>query len=742
MYLNEDTRIIVEDAENLAAGMGSKEVNFCHLEQSIMEVDFISKRLTEIFGAEKITELNNLIHEKINQMSRMDLALTVAAEKSKITLIPQYSKDLREVLQFCLEKGREIYGREVLSTALLFGALISYKSDEGCMADFFKQDERLLSLMEELANEERVIAECNAIGNVSAKNWKDYAIDLVEKAKEYDKPFIGREDLIETTIRILARKEKCNPVHVGEPGVGKTAITYGLAKRIADGDVPEKLKGSHLYSIDLAGMIAGSKYRGEFEERLKTVLREVSKEEKPILFFDEIHTIVGAGAAGGGAMDASNILKPYLTEGKIKFIGATTNNEYRTYIEKDKALERRFQKVTVEEPSEEDTIKIISGLKEGYETYHNVKYTKDAISTAVKLSRKYIHDRYLPDKAIDLIDETGAEFSIHPEKGKWIKGKDIEQTMVKVCKIVQIEADKTEMKTLRMLDTNLKKVVFGQNEAIKEVCDAIKLSKTGLGDKEKPIASLLFVGKSGTGKTELAKQLANVLKIDFVRFDMSEYQEKHSISKLIGAPSGYVGYEDGGLLTETIRQKPHCVLLFDEIEKAHEDIYKTFLQIMDYGTLTDNKGRKADFRNAIIIMTSNAGAHVASKHPIGINSTKTTVNTDGILDAVKETFSPEFRNRLTKTIIFNGIDENIGRMIVIKELNKLADVLKEKKVTAKFTAETIDELVRIGLSEEYGAREIQRAINEHIRTLFVEALLEEKPLTHVTVDYKKEFVLE
>ena len=574
-------------------------------------------------------------------------------------------------------------------------------------------------------------------------DWHDFITDLVEKVKDYDKPFVGRDDVIENAMRILSRRDKCNPVFVGEPGVGKTAITYGLARKILNDEVPDRLKNARLFSVDLAGMLAGSKYRGEFEERLKMLLEGVVEEYKnPILFFDEIHTIVGAGASTESSLDAANIIKPFLTEGNIKFIGATTYDEYRTNIEKDKALERRFQRVTVEEPSIDDAITILTGLKEAYESYHNVEYDNKAVEAAVKMSVKYINDRFLPDKAIDLLDEAGAYAEIHPELGKKITEKSIENVLTKICKIPKVEADKNEMKTLRSLDKNLESKVFGQKEAIDQITAAIRLSKSGLADEEKPIGSFLFVGPSGVGKTELAKQLARELEIDFVRFDMSEYQEKHTVAKLIGAPAGYVGYEDGGALTEAIRKTPHCVLLFDEIEKAHPDIFKTFLQVMDYGKLADNKGRKADFRNCIIIMTSNEGATVVNRaSSIGFTTKKASgkdVNVDGVMEAVNKLFAPEFRNRLSKIIVFNGMDEEIGKMVVKKELKLLNERLKTKKISATFTDACVDELVKRGVSKEYGAREIQRAVNENIKELFVREIINERNLTDCTVDYANE----
>lgn len=561
-------------------------------------------------------------------------------------------------------------------------------------------------------------------------DWHEFVTDLVESVKDYDKPFIGREDVIESTVRTLARRDKCNPLHVGEPGVGKTAVTLGLAKKIATGDVPDILKKASLFSVDLAGMLAGTCFRGDFEKRLKAVLDGVLEEnEMPILFIDEIHMIIGAGATGEGTMDASNILKPFLTEGKIRFIGATTFAEYQKYFERDKALERRFQKIDIEEPSIEDAIKILDGVKVAYENHHHVTYTKDAVEAAVNLSAKYINNRYLPDKAIDLIDESGATHSIHPELGSKIDAKDIEAVIASICKIPKITNGEDELKAVRTLGEDLKKKVFGQDDAINSVVEAIKISKSGLTDGEKPIGSFLFVGPSGVGKTEIAKQLSNIFEIPLIRFDMSEYQESHTVSKLIGSPAGYIGYEEGGLLTESIRRNPHCVLLFDEIEKAHPDIFKTFLGMMDYGMLTDNKGRKINCKNCIIIMTSNAGATVATKPKtlgfglLNKEESHHNVNVEGIMEAVEETFSPEFRNRLTGIAVFNGINDEIGKLIVKKELKTLAGLLKAKGINATFTEACVDELVRVGVSPVFGARGIQRTIDDKIKKLFVNAII-------------------
>lgn len=550
---------------------------------------------------------------------------------------------------------------------------------------------------------------------------KNFCIDLIEKAKTYDKPFIGREDVTKRTIQVLCKAEKSNPVHVGEPGVGKSAVTKGLAKKILDNDVPDVLKGSKLYELDLTALIAGTCYRGDFEKRIKAVLDELGKIKKPILFVDEIHMLIGAGAAGSGAMDAANILKPYLTEGKIKFIGATTYKEFTQYIEKDAALMRRFQKIEIVEPTVEDAIKIIDGLKEHYEKYHKVTYTPEAIRASVELSAKHIHDRYLPDKAIDMIDEAGAYANVTAGHAPVISEADIEEILSSICKIPKKLMEKDESKAIANLEDGLNAKVFGQKEAISVVTKAIKLSRSGLGDENKPIGAFLFVGPSGVGKTELAKQLAESMSLNLLRFDMSEYAEKHTVSKLIGAPSGYVGYEEGGLMTDALLKNPHSVLLLDEIEKAHPDIFKTFLQMFDYGMITDNKGRKVDCRQTIIIMTSNAGVAAASKPALGFGSSS-TINTTAVTDEVNRLFPVEFRNRLSAIVTFNGLSEEMSVLVAKKELSELTSKLAAKGVKVSFTDECIKKLAKDGTSYEFGARNLQRMINEKIRNMFVEKI--------------------
>ena len=549
-----------------------------------------------------------------------------------------------------------------------------------------------------------------------------YAVCINDEVKN-SCPLIGREAELERTMQVLCRRQKNNPLHVGEPGVGKTAITYGLAARINEGRVPEKLKNARIYGIDLGSMLAGTQFRGDFEKRLKAVMEELKEEENPILYIDEIHNLVGAGAVNGGSMDASNLLKPYLTDGKLKFIGATTYEEYKKYFSKDKSLVRRFQNIDIKEPTVEETVEILNGLKPYYEKFHHVRYQKGTMEHAASLSEQYINERYLPDKAIDLIDEAGAYLELHPKNKKIqvVDKKLVEEVLAKICRIPKQTVETEERQKLARLERELKGRVFGQEEAVDQLTNAIKLSKAGLSEENKPVGSLLFVGPTGVGKTELAKSVAEVLGIRLVRFDMSEYAEKHTVAKLIGSPAGYVGYEEGGLLTEAIRKNPHCVLLLDEIEKAHSDIYNILLQIMDYATLTDNQGRKADFRSVILIMTSNAGAEKADRASIGFGGRQ--LNEEGITDEVKRVFRPEFRNRLDRIIIFRPLDAAMADRIVGKEFGNLARKAAEKNVELTLSRACRKYLAAKGVSREYGAREIKRIIGQEIKPLLVDEML-------------------
>jgi len=555
------------------------------------------------------------------------------------------------------------------------------------------------------------------------KSLESYTVNLNKLVAENKiDPLIGRELEIERVVQILCRRRKNNPLLVGEAGVGKTAIAEGLAKKIVEKDIPEVLQNKTIYSLDLGALIAGTKYRGDFEQRLKSVMKQLHEEKDSILFIDEIHTIIGAGSASGGTLDASNLLKPALANGQIKCIGATTYQEYRSVFEKDHALTRRFQKIDIEEPDVPTTINILKGLKSHFEEHHNVKFSADAIISAVELSAKFINDRQLPDKAIDIIDEAGAAQRILPEKKKKkvIGSKEIEDVISKVAKIPAKNINKDDRNSLKTLERDLKAVIFGQDKAINSLSSAIKMARSGLGPESRPIGSFLFSGPTGVGKTEVAKQLAYTLGIELIRIDMSEFIERHSISKLIGAPPGYVGYDNGGLLTEQINKNPHAVLLLDEIEKAHPDIFNILLQVMDNGTLTDSNGRKTDFRNVTIIMTTNAGAEVLSKVDFGF--THNEKSGDEQIE-IKKIFSPEFRNRLDAIVSFGALGNNIILKVVDKFLMQLEIQLHDKKVDATFTKKLKDYLAKTGFDPQMGARPMARLIQDTIRKSLADQLL-------------------
>ena len=589
-----------------------------------------------------------------------------------------------------------------------------------CMAELYDIDE---DLEQEEYSEDDQEADLDEDGEKeSSKGWRQYAPCMNDMLENVN-PLIGRDEELERTIQILCRKDKNNPLHIGEPGVGKTAITYGLARMINEDKVPNQLKDGKIFSIDLGGMIAGTKFRGEFESRLKKVLNGILKEKNPIIYIDEIHNLYGAGATGDGSFDASNMLKPYLADGHIRFIGSTTYEEYKKYFEKSKSLVRRFQNVEINEPSITETIEILKGLKSGYEEFHGVSYSDEVIEYAVNSSAKYINERFLPDKAIDLMDEAGAYRKLHPMDGKvQLVDKDvINKVLTSICRVPMETVETDETSGLAELEDKLKGQIFGQDEAITQVTNAVKFSKAGLLEEGKPLASLLFVGPTGVGKTEIARRLAAEMGVKLIRFDMSEYEEKYAVSKLIGASAGYVGYENGGLLTEEIRKNPSAVLLLDEIEKAHDDIYNILLQVMDYATLTDNQGRKADFRNVIIIMTSNIGADKVGKNSIGFLSEKK--DNSAMMEEVKRAFKPEFRNRLSRIVIFNDMDEQMADRIVKKKLGELKTLLNRKSIEL-LVDESAEKLIKKkGISEQYGAREVERIIRNEIKPLFVDSIL-------------------
>src|ERR1700733_13138318 len=551
----------------------------------------------------------------------------------------------------------------------------------------------------------------------------NYCINLNKKARDGKiDPLIGRDQEISRTIQVLCRRQKNNPLFVGDPGVGKTAIAEGLARKIIKGQVPEILKGCTIYALDMGSLIAGTRYRGDFEERLKTVVKELENQKGAILFIDEIHTVIGAGATSGGAMDASNLPKPALAQGTLRCIGSTTYKEYRQYFEKDRALVRRFQKIDVAEPTIEDSIKILMGIKSYFEDYHKVRYTADAVKAAVDLSAKYINDRKLPDKAIDVIDEVGASQMLLPEhrRRKVIGVKEVEDVIAKMARIPSKSVSKNDTEALRNLEKDLEQVVYGQNKAIHALSSAIKLSRAGLRQPEKPIGSYLFSGPTGVGKTEVAKQLAKIMGVEFLRFDMSEYMERHTVSRLIGAPPGYVGFDQGGLLTDGVDQHPHCVLLLDEIEKAHGDLFNILLQVMDHGKLTDHNGKKIDFRNVVLIMTTNAGASDAAKEAIGFGRGKREGEDE---EAIKKLFTPEFRNRLDATITFAALSRDTIDKVVEKFVLELEGQLADRDVTFELTPEATRWLGEKGYDDAFGARPLARVIQENIKKPLADEIL-------------------
>ena len=552
-------------------------------------------------------------------------------------------------------------------------------------------------------------------------SWKQLVTCMNDNYQMHN-PLIGRDNELKRTIQVLCRCDKNNPLHVGEPGVGKTALVWGLTRLIEENKVPKRLQGSKIYQLDMGTLLAGTQYRGDFEKRIKQIMDGVQGEsDNNIVYIDEIHTLVGAGAIGDGAMDASNMLKPYLESGKIRFIGSTTYEEYNRHFSRSKGLIRRFQQIDITEPSIDEAKNIIMQLKPRYEDFHGVKYTDEAISFAVEASAKHINDRFLPDKAIDLIDEAGAAMEIE-ENIKTIGKKEIADVLSKTCKVEALsEAEDDDYKQLERLADRMLSQIYGQDEAIHQVVESVQMSRAGLLDDNKPLASLLFVGPTGVGKTEVARVLSKELGIPLTRFDMSEYTEKHTVAKLIGSPAGYVGYEDGGLLTDAIRKSPNCVLLLDEIEKAHQDIYNILLQVMDYARLTDNKGRQSDFRNVVLIMTSNAGAQYASHASVGFNSTVS--RGEAMMKQVKKTFKPEFLNRLSGTVVFHDMNKQMATLILQKKLRELESKLEAKQVKMNLIPDAFEYLLKEGFTPEYGAREMDRVIAQRLKPLLMREIL-------------------
>ena len=636
---------------------------------------------------------------------------------------PETSEQMSKLIDFALMEVT-MSSAKAIDMAHLVAAMLKLK--ESWAAYLLKEcaggnEGEFLSLLVSEAEEDDYLvpnAEEQQSGKKAWRNLVTCMNDMVERHT----PLIGREEELQRTIQVLCRRDKNNPLHVGEPGVGKTAIVWGLARLIVEEKVPERLRGAHIYQLDMGTLLAGTQFRGDFEKRIKQVMDGIMGEgDNNIVYIDEIHTMVGAGATGGGAMDASNMLKPYLESGRIRFIGSTTYEELNRYVARSKGLTRRFQQIDIQEPSAEEAKNILRQLLPHYEEFHGVQYEQGAVDFAVEASARHINDRFLPDKAIDLIDEAGAAMEVEHDKHP-IGRKEIADVLSKTCKVDALAvADKEDYAQLESLSARMLACIYGQDEAICQVVEAVQMSRAGLLDDNKPLASLLFVGPTGVGKTEVARTLARELGISLVRFDMSEYAEKHAVAKLIGSPAGYVGYEDGGLLTDAIRKSPNCVLLLDEIEKAHQDIYNILLQVMDYARLTDNKGRQADFRNVVLIMTSNAGAQFASQSGIGF--ARNVSRGEAMMKQVKKTFKPEFINRLSGTVVFHDMNKHMATLILRKKLRELDGKLAAKKVTMALTEEAFEHLLKEGFIPEYGAREMDRVISQRLKPLLMREIL-------------------
>ena len=636
---------------------------------------------------------------------------------------PETSEQMSKLIDFALMEVT-MSSAKAIDVAHLVAAMLKLK--ESWAAYLLKEcaggDEgEFLSLLVSEAEEDDYLVPNAEEQQSGKKAWRNLVTCMNEMVERHT-PLIGREEELQRTIQVLCRRDKNNPLHVGEPGVGKTAIVWGLARLIVEEKVPERLRGAHIYQLDMGTLLAGTQFRGDFEKRIKQVMDGIMDEgDNNIVYIDEIHTMVGAGATGGGAMDASNMLKPYLESGRIRFIGSTTYEEYNRHVARSRGLTRRFQQIDIQEPSAEEAKYILRQLLPHYEEFHGVQYEQGAVDFAVEASARHINDRFLPDKAIDLIDEAGAAMEMEHDKHP-IGRKEIADVLSKTCKVDALAvADKDDYAQLESLSARMLACIYGQDEAICQVVEAVQMSRAGLLDDNKPLASLLFVGPTGVGKTEVARTLARELGISLVRFDMSEYAEKHAVAKLIGSPAGYVGYEDGGLLTDAIRKSPNCVLLLDEIEKAHQDIYNILLQVMDYARLTDNKGRQADFRNVVLIMTSNAGAQFASQSGIGF--AHNVSRGEAMMKQVKKTFKPEFINRLSGTVVFHDMNKHMATLILRKKLRELDGKLAAKKVTMALTEEAFEHLLKEGFIPEYGAREMDRVISQRLKPLLMREIL-------------------
>lgn len=659
----------------------------------------------------------------ITQLEKEFLSMEVVPETQKLVI--EGSQQFSEMMSLAIKQA-QYSDQNTLDVPHVVAAMLMLNDSQAAyLLDQFTGDEKgefMQSLVSAYAVDEAGEAADGDDANSPAP-WRKL-VTCVNDTYAAHNPLIGREAELERTMQVLCRKDKNNPLHVGEPGVGKTALIYGLTALIERGEVPERLRGAHVYMMDMGTMVAGTQFRGDFEKRIKMVMEGLAQEGNAILCIDEIHNLIGAGRNGDASLDASNMLKPYLESGAIRFIGSTTYDEYNRYIAKQKSLVRRFQQIDIAEPSVDDAIRIVEGLRPSYEKFHGVKYAAGVVEFAVRSAAKHIRDRFLPDKAIDLIDEAGAYRETHPittQKRQTVDRRLVTDILARVCKIDAEALKEQSNDALRTLESDIKKEIFGQDEAVARVVEAVQMSKAGLADDTKPMASLLFVGPTGVGKTEVARVLSERMGMKLVRFDMSEYAEKHAVAKLIGSPAGYVGYEDGGLLTAAVRKTPNCVLLFDEIEKAHPDIFNIFLQMMDYAALTDNHGERADFRNAVIIMTSNAGAQYASRASIGF--TGSVSRGDAMLTTVKKTFKPEFINRLTDIVVFHDMSRQMASLILDKKLAQLQTKLSAKNVTLHLSAEARELLLTKGFTPEYGARELDRVIGSMLKPLLMREIL-------------------
>ena len=660
----------------------------------------------------------------ITKLEKEFLSMEVVPETQKLVI--EGSQQFSEMMSLAIKQA-QYSDQDTLDVPHVVAAMLMLNDSQAAyLLDQFTGDEKgefMQSLVSAYAVDETGEgAEGDDDANSPAP-WRKL-VTCVNDTYAAHNPLIGREAELERTMQVLCRKDKNNPLHVGEPGVGKTALIYGLTALIERGEVPERLRGAHVYMMDMGTMVAGTQFRGDFEKRIKMVMEGLAQEGNAILCIDEIHNLIGAGRNGDASLDASNMLKPYLESGAIRFIGSTTYDEYNRYIAKQKSLVRRFQQIDIAEPSVDDAIRIVEGLRPSYEKFHGVKYAAGVVEFAVRSAAKHIRDRFLPDKAIDLIDEAGAYRETHPlttQKRQTVDRRLVTDILARVCKIDAEALKEKSNDALRTLESDIKKEIFGQDEAVARVVEAVQMSKAGLADDTKPMASLLFVGPTGVGKTEVARVLSERMGMKLVRFDMSEYAEKHAVAKLIGSPAGYVGYEDGGLLTAAVRKTPNCVLLFDEIEKAHPDIFNIFLQMMDYAALTDNHGERADFRNAVIIMTSNAGAQYASRASIGF--TGSVSRGDAMLTTVKKTFKPEFFNRLTDIVVFHDMSRQMASLILDKKLAQLQTKLSAKNVTLHLSAEARELLLTKGFTPEYGARELDRVIGSMLKPLLMKEML-------------------